>query len=418
MTETCNSRGFSRLMKSCFPNTTQPEYSQQTTYLIRNSDKLLPENHQTTLSTLPDDLLLECLSRLPLSSLSSVSLVCRKWSLLIDSGSFYDIRRRQCVLRQTIFAVSVADSSFRVANHRIGCESDWEIAPIRGLEIVMPEIFDQSFSFSHSRLIEIGRHVYILSRNSTLRYDTWSGGITSRSPMIFPRKKFAAAGINGNIYVSGGAARTATVEEYTPETDTWRIVAESARRRYGCLGAAVDRVFYVIGGLKINNRAESCSQDARDYASTMDLYDVETRGWLRSRRVPGGGCVVAACAVGGHLYILTSHAVELSFWRYDGRRKMSGFGEWCRMKSPPLPAQVRVDNSVRFSCVGVGEEKGKVVLIQVLGCIDDLLRRSGRSCRGFKEGLVLVYDCEIGEWSRDLDLPSIIRRAACVCVEC
>lgn len=239
--------------------------------------------------------------------------------------------------------------------------------------------------------------------------------------MLFPRKKFAVGVINGKIYVSGGASRTETVEEYDPETDTWRIAAESSRRRYGCIGAAVDGVLYVIGGLKINNRTElsrDLNTEARDYTSSMDLYDVGTGVWLRSRWVPCGGCVVAACAVGGHVYVLTSHTVEIVFWRFDGRRKSSGFGEWCRMRSPPLPAQVSVDSKVRFCCVGVGGEKGKVVLVQVLGCIDDLLRRSGRICRGLKQGLVLVYDCEVGEWSRDLDLPCDIRRAACVCVQC
>jgi hypothetical protein len=38
--------------------------------------------------------------------------------------------------------------------------------------------------------------------------------------------------------------------------------------------------------------------------------------------------------------------------------------------------------------------------------------------RGLREGLVLVYDSVAGEWSRGPDLPEVIRRAACVCVEC
>ncbi|KAH7541977.1 hypothetical protein FEM48_Zijuj02G0024500 [Ziziphus jujuba var. spinosa] len=47
-----------------------------------------------------------------------------------------------------------------------------------------------------------------------------------------------------------------------------------------------------------------------------------------------------------------------------------------------LYVEIRVDSTMRFSCVGVGE---KVVLVQVSGCIDDLLRRSGRFSRGLKE---------------------------------
>lgn len=77
--------------------------------------------------------------------------------------------------------------------------------------------------------------------------------------------------------------------------------------------------------------------------------------------------------------------------------------------------QVRLDSTVRFTCVAVGD---KVLLIQVMGCIDDLLRRGGRFEMGLKEGLVLIYDSLVGKWSRGAGLPEVIRRAACVCVEC
>lgn len=202
------------------------------------------------------------------------------------------------------------------------------------------------------------------------------------------------------------------MEEYDPEMDTWRVVSHSSRKRYGCIGASFDGVFYVIGGLNIGaSERNSFSRDSHGaeahaaYASSMDLFDVEARVWLRSRTVPGGGCVVAACAVFGRVYILASHAVELSFWSFNAVRKKceSGkenenvFGEWCRIKSPPLPAQVRVDTRMRFSCVGIGD---KVVLIQ--------------SLRGF----VLVYDCLSGEWRREVDLPEVYRRATYVGVEC
>lgn len=250
--------------------------------------------------------------------------------------------------------------------------------------------------------------------------------------MIFPRKKFASAVVSDKIYVAGGVgSRAATaVEEYDPETNTWRIVSHAPRKRYGCIGAAVDGVFYVIGGLKIrealeNQNSRAAPPELHQFAGSMDLFDVENGVWLRSRAVPGGGCVVAACAAAGHIYVLTSHAVELSFWRFDGRRRRKNgddnsgggatFGEWCRIKSPPMPTQVRLDSTVRFSFVGAGD---KVVLIQVVGCIDDLLRRSGRSERGLREGLVLVYETGDGGWSRTADLPEVIRRAACVSVEC
>ncbi|GJW59483.1 F-box/kelch-repeat protein [Tanacetum coccineum] len=203
----------------------------------------------------------------------------------------------------------------------------------------------------------------------------------------------------GKVYVAGGSTRTSAVEEYDPKRNLWRVVSHAPRMRYGCIGAAMDGVLYVIGGLKIGgvcNDAPSraaAGSGVHVYASSMDLYNVEARRWLRSRSIPGGGSVVAALI-----------ARTCWFWR-------SGVG----FKESPAPNPSRLDGTVRvFSLCWVGK---KVVLIQVMGCIDDLLRRSGRSSRGVKDALVLVYDSDDGEWSRGADLPDVVRRAACVCVE-
>ncbi|KAF9665752.1 hypothetical protein SADUNF_Sadunf16G0156400 [Salix dunnii] len=416
MPESCNSRHFSWLMKSCFPNPQDPT----TKPLSPNPIITISIPTTTTLSSLSDDLLLECLSRVPSSCLPSVSRVCPRWSRLLHSPSFLYLRRLHHLIHPTIFTLSAPfAASLQLPDGNDANTNDplWKVASC------LPFPVSSLDSLSHARLSAIGSRIYIIGRNEMFCYDVWSGIITSRSSMIYPRKKFATAVLSGKIYVAGGGSRAgAALEEYDPETDTWSVVAHAIRRRFGCIGAAVDGVFYVIGGLKIGaalenevTRAAAAGAEAYVYASTMDLFDVESRAWLRSRAVPGGGCAVAACAVAGYVYILTSHALELSFCRFDARRRGGGggssgkgFGEWCKIKSPPLPAQVRLDSTVRFSCVGV---ENKVVLIQVSGCIDDLLRRSGRSVRGLKEGLVLVYDCISGEWSRGPHLPEEVPKA-------
>ncbi|XP_065880675.1 F-box/kelch-repeat protein At5g26960 [Euphorbia lathyris] len=400
MSDSCNSRHFSWIIKSCFPNS--------------NSNPILPISisTSTSLSSLPDDLLLECLTRLPSSSLPSLPLVCRRWSHLLRSPSFLSLRRFHNLIHPTVFAFSTSHSSLFALSLRFQPHSQIAIHALRKIHSQIASIDN----ISHSRLSSIGPIIYIITPNGLLlSYHTWTAAVSLRSSITFPRKKFATAVVSGKIYVAGGGSRAAAaVEEYDPETDSWTVVAQSPRKRFGCTAAAVDGVFYVIGGLKIGPRAA----DAHVYASSMDLYDVEARAWLKSRAVPGGGCVVAACSAAGYVYILASHAVELSFWRFDARRQQQpsgGFGEWCRIRSPPLPTQVRLDSTVRFSCVGVED---KVVLIQVAGCIDDLLRRSGRNVRGLKEGLVLVYYSSSGEWSRGPDLPEVIQRSTCVTVEC
>lgn len=410
-------------MKSCFPN---PQYPHHPAPLYPTT---APAADTATISSLPDDLLLECLSRVPHSTLPSLPSVCRRWAYLLNSPAFHLLRLRHHILFHTLFSISITNSALFAAALRF----DGAIEPSWKVSSFVPSKEDDGGGFrngsafsllSHFRLVSIGRKIYIIGRTAMLRCDTWTGTLVPKAGLTFPRKKFAAAAVDGRILVAGGCARSSVVEEYDPEENAWRVLSEAPRRRYGCIGASVDGVFYVIGGLKIGQSGNEVSarapraagpEAAHVYASSMDLYDVGSRSWLRSRTVPGGGCVVAACAAGGNVFILSSHAVELSFWRFNASRKSADFGEWCRIRSPPLPAQVRLDSTVRFSCVGLGS---KVALVQVVGCINDLLRRSGRMERGLKEGLVLVYDCAGGEWSRAADMPQLIRRAACVCVEC
>ncbi|KAH6765981.1 Galactose oxidase/kelch repeat superfamily protein [Perilla frutescens var. hirtella] len=420
--DSCTSRHFSWLMKSCFPNPQHPHHPSALS-------PTTAADNATTISSLPDDILLECLSRVPHSTLPSLPSVCRRWAYLLSSPAFHLLRLRHHKLFHTLFSISISNSALFAAALRFdgATDSSWKVSSFVPSKENDAGALTNGSAFSllsHSRLVSIGRKIYIIGRTAMLRCDTWTGTLVPKAGMTFPRKKFAAAAVGGRILVAGGCARSSVVEEYDPDENVWRVLSEAPRRRYGCIGTSVDGVFYVIGGLKIGPSGNEVSvrgsraagpEAAHVYASSMDLYDVGSRGWLRSRAVPGGGCVVAACAADGNVYILSSHAVELSFWRFGASRKTANFGEWSRIKSPPLPAQVRLDSTVRFSCVGVGS---KVVLVQVVGCIDDLLRRSGRMERGLKEGLVLVYDCGGGEWSRAADMPHLIRRAACVCVEC
>lgn len=238
-----------------------------------------------------------------------------------------------------------------------------------------------------------------------LRFDSLTLSVVFRSPTIFPRRKFAAAVIGGRIYVAGGAARTSAVEEYDPEADEWRVVAEAPRRRYGCVGATAGGVFYVIGGLRVGSERDGEEEGARgahSCAGSMDAYHVGAGMWLRVRAVvPGGGCVVGACGAGAHVYVLASHAFELSFWRWErkGRRR----GDWTRLEPPPVAGRIGIGGAVHFSCASIGDAKLAAVV-----------HASGRGV----EGAVLVYDVDADEWSHGMDLPPCLHRAACACVEC
>ncbi|GKA81602.1 F-box/kelch-repeat protein [Tanacetum coccineum] len=237
----------------------------------------------------------------------------RRWSELIDSDEFYKLRRQRGLLRFSVFVVSFNDYGLLGGSYEVGHDSYWRMTSLMG----------------NATGYDDG--------TTMLRCDAWTGLVINRAKMSVLRKKFAAAVVNGKVYVAGGSTRTSAVEEYDPK-------------------------------------------------EFMALVYHAPRNAIRVYRCGDGWCFVYGWFGG----------VVLS------------------LKSPPLPTQVRLDGTVRFSCVGMGK---KVVLIQVMGCIDDLLRRSGRSSRGVKDALVLVYDSDDGKWSRGADLPDVVRRAACVCVE-
>ncbi|PKA55367.1 F-box/kelch-repeat protein [Apostasia shenzhenica] len=411
MGDTCNSRGFTWLVKSCITDSCREVATSPATNHRRHHDYLpcFTTAAQSILS-LPDDLLLDCFSRVPLPSLPSLSLVCRRFALLLDSPAFNDLRRSSGRLTRFLLALSVSNlGHLTLASLPLPLPPDhhpsW--APPFSLRADLVQ-----GAFSQPRIAAIGRSIYIIGQGAALRYDSWTGAVSRCAPTLYPRKKFAVAAVGSMIYVAGGASRTSAVEEYDPETDVWRVVSEAPRRRYGCVGAAAGGVFYVIGGIRVGARPgevdDEVARSAHACAGSLDAYHVRSKQWLRSRAaVPGGGCVVGACGAGPHVYVLASHAVEVSFWRWEARGRRGG--DWIRLESPPAPAgKLRRGGAVRFSCAAVGDDRLVALVYSSAGC-------GGQ--RGV-ESAMLVYDITAGEWSRGPDLPPELRRAGCAFVEC
>lgn len=403
MAETCNPRRLPWLIKSCIPDPRREAAKLPSG--TRPPPTVTSTAASPSISSLPDDLLLEILSRVPQPSIPSLSLVCRRFALLLDSPSFYALRRSHGLLRPALHALSVPSPSELFPASLMILSSSWDL-PFGPIPIPI-EIPDGSLA--HARAVTLGRSIYLIGRGATLRFDAWTGAVSSRSPTLIPRKKFAAAAIAGRIYVAGGAARSSAVEEYDPDLDSWRIISDAPRRRYGCVGATASGVFYVIGGLIVGSSTRAGRLDAHVWAGTMDTYEVETGVWgsRRAASVPGGGCVVGACGAGSHVYVLASHAVEVSFWRWDagkGRR-----GDWLRLEPPPITAHLRLGGAARFCCSALGQDK----IVALVHVSSDASRR-----RGSTDGVVLVYDIVKGEWNRGPDLPVGFRRAALACVEC
>ncbi|RLM65102.1 F-box/kelch-repeat protein [Panicum miliaceum] len=161
-------------------------------------------------------------------------------------------RIRPCLLAVSVSSAHSAAVTFARALLQLGASSRPELK-VAALPLPPTLLHCAGSSvFAHARAVALGREVFLIGRGATLRVDALTGAARACAPTLFPRKKFAAAAVGGRIYVAGGTARTAAVEEYDPAADVWRVVAEAPRRRYGSAGAAAGGVFYVAGGVAVS----------------------------------------------------------------------------------------------------------------------------------------------------------------------
>ena len=132
--------------------------------------------------------------------------------------------------------------------------------------------------------------------------DTW----TAQAPMPTPRRFLTAAtDRGGRIYAIGGVgpqgdseAYTATVEAYTPSTNTWTAVAPMPTARAGAAAArGHDGRISVIGG---------CCDPANNHAfSTVEAYTPSTNTWSTVAPLPSPRVFLGAVAArNGRIYAI------------------------------------------------------------------------------------------------------------------
>lgn len=112
--------------------------------------------------------------------------------------------------------------------------------------------------------------------------DTWA----AKADMPTPRVDAAAAAANGKIYVVGGrktgpgGKALRTVEEYNPVADTWRTLSDMPTARHGLAVAAAQGKIYAIGGY--SSRGDRTGK----ILATTEEYDPATDTWLRLADMP------------------------------------------------------------------------------------------------------------------------------------
>lgn len=244
---------------------------------------------------LPDDIGLDCLTRLPHSGYPLASRVCRQWRLLLESDYFYHDRKKSghtrelaCLIQALPLPQEKAGDGLKPtgsAAHGITVfdpmSQTWErLDPVPDYPLGLP-LFCQAASWEDKLVVMGGwdpqsyepvRDVFVYD----FRRSEWRRG----KDMPSKRSFFAIGAHEGRIYVAGGhdenknALKTASV--YDVGNDEWSELRAMSEERDECEGRVVGDEFWVIGGYPTERQGM--------FEGTVEAYGFGSGQW---RRVEG-----------------------------------------------------------------------------------------------------------------------------------
>jgi N-acetylneuraminic acid mutarotase len=149
--------------------------------------------------------------------------------------------------------------------------------------------------------------IFVTNSAKVNRYDPATNAWEAMASMETQRRLPGVAVIDGKIYAAGGyGARSGvgnedtsfqqTVEQYTPETNTWKAVAPMAAKRYAPAAAVINGKLYVAGGL-------GAGAGASAVLNTVERYDPATNTWDAVASMGTARCRAGSAVLDGKLYV-------------------------------------------------------------------------------------------------------------------
>ena len=150
-------------------------------------------------------------------------------------------------------------------------------------------------------------------------YDPQTNTWRNRTPMPTKRFGVGVAELNGKIYVAGGISFSeyqAKLEMYDPATDTWTILPPMMAPRSEFALVASKGKLYAIGGLYY----QSSQGQQLQYLNTVESYDPVAGIWSTKASLPNGLGLHGAVAIdNGHIHVFGGRntAISNTVMKYD-----------------------------------------------------------------------------------------------------
>lgn len=239
---------------------------------------------------LPEELSLECLSRLHFSTHQVASRVCRRWRELLQSRDFYYHRKltahthKAACLIQSLPVRKNADGSKPSGLPAYGVSvfdpvtGNWDrINPVPKYPDGLP-LFCQLTS-SEGKLVLMGGWdpVSYEPVKDVFVYDFTTRSWRRGKNMPEARSFFAAGELDGRVYVAGGHDESknalSSARVYDVRSDEWTELARMNLERDECQGVVIGSDFWVVGGYRTESQGS--------FEGSAESYVPETGEWRR-----------------------------------------------------------------------------------------------------------------------------------------
>ncbi len=238
---------------------------------------------------LPEEIALDCLTRLHYDTHGVASRVCQRWRHLLQSRDFYYHRKQTgfthkvaCLVQSV--PVLAGSGSKPVKQTKYGLSmfdpesGEWDqIEPVPKYPDGLP-LFCQVIS-SEGKLVVLGgwNPASYKPVKDVFVYEFTTRRWTQRKDMPSSRSFFAVGSSNGKVYVAGGhddsknALKTAWV--YDLGMDEWTELAQLSEERDECEGVVIGSEFWVVSGYDTDRQGR--------FKSSAEVLNMETGEWRR-----------------------------------------------------------------------------------------------------------------------------------------
>ncbi|MCO5602825.1 hypothetical protein L7F22_056964 [Adiantum nelumboides] len=253
------------------------------------------------MDSFPDDLLQQCVWRLPTPDQAVARCVCRRFRDLFSAPISFAVRARLHRLEPWLCVIGGVQEE---KGELVAEMFDFRARRWRPMPAHPPTSnFNISCAVIGYNLCVVGGFVGLADYASkmpvyNLQTSTWK----EASQMQFSREACGCGVIRNRIYVAGGfcrlrlhGKRLRSGEVYIPDKDLWCPIASMKERRSCCASAVVEDKLYIIGGYGTESVLQS-----------VEVYDPAEDSWVQRASMPRIWFLAGCASIGSKIYVIGS----------------------------------------------------------------------------------------------------------------